>query len=89
MSSQQQNIAILVALGVLLVAAFPAGAGAFTARCGPLTAVQATSIESIDFIAVAVTCAVLALECVMAVSRAGQPAPVVLARFHGILALRC
>jgi len=47
-----RNAAVLVGLGVLLVALFPLGAGPFTATHGPLTALRALAFAILLFAAI-------------------------------------
>jgi len=47
-----RNTALLVTLGVLLVALFPLGAGPFTATHGPLTALRALAFAILLFVAI-------------------------------------
>jgi hypothetical protein len=47
-----RNTALLVTLGVLLVALFPLGAGPFTATHGPLTALRALAFAILLFAAI-------------------------------------
>jgi hypothetical protein len=47
-----RNAALLVTLGVLLVALFPLGAGPFTATHGPLTALRALAFAILLFAAI-------------------------------------
>ena len=47
-----RNAALLVTLGVLLVALFPLGAGPFTATHGPLTALRALAFTILLFVAI-------------------------------------
>jgi hypothetical protein len=52
MSPWCRNAAVLVSLGVLLVALFPLGAGPFTATHGPLTALRALAFAILLFVAI-------------------------------------
>lgn len=47
-----RNVALLITLGVLLVALFPLGAGPFTATHGPLTALRALAFAILLFVAI-------------------------------------
>jgi hypothetical protein len=56
-----RNTALLVTLGVLLVALFPLGAGPFTATHGPLTAMRALAFVILLFVVISFLVRALAL----------------------------
>lgn len=58
-----RSVAILVALGVLVVALFPLGAGPFTATHGPLTALRALIFAILLFVTISFVLRALVAYC--------------------------